>query len=113
MTPRDYMAIQTALDRYAEKNAGYIVIANVPRIMAICGNDLSVAEEQLRRWASRHPEDCDVIEANPLKLKVYMTIRPDKENKSLFQKRKQRRSFTRKKKQEAREWYSMFSEGSP
>jgi hypothetical protein len=72
----DY-GIQSDLDRELGRLIGTFVKANNRSIMRICGNQVEVAEDQLRIWANRHePEkphigpDCWIVNANPLTLKI-------------------------------------------
>lgn len=99
--------IQAALDRHCEQNAGYQVRASDAKVMQICDWDLPNAEEQLQRWAARHPNDSHVVGMNPLQVKIYATFRPDAENPTLFQKRKQRKIHAAAKQDERRQWDSM------
>jgi hypothetical protein len=72
----DY-GIQSDLDRELGRLIGTFVKANNRSILRICGNQVEVAEDQLRIWANRHePEkphigpDCWIVNANPLTVKI-------------------------------------------
>ena len=92
------------LDRYMELQGGRIVSAADPDIMLLFGYDLPEADTYLLRWAQKHANDCDVLALNPIHIKVYGTVMPDRENRALFDKRQQRRQHANRKASERREW---------
>lgn len=55
---------------------GMFKSANDEDILRLCDGQVEIAEDELRRWANRHPEDglqelkCRIIGANPLRLKI-------------------------------------------
>jgi hypothetical protein len=77
MTAQIDYRIQSDLDLELDKLLGTFVRANDRSIMRICGNQVEVAEDQLRIWAGRHDSekphrgpDCWIINANPLIVKI-------------------------------------------
>ncbi len=92
------------LDRYMELQGGRIVSAADPDIMLLFGYDLPEADKYLLQWTQRHANDCDVLSLNPIHVKVYGTVMPDKENRTLFDKKIQARNYAKKKASERREW---------
>ncbi len=111
MIPAENLEIQRKLDIRAMRNAGGQMCATDIDVTEICDWDPSVCEEQLERWHGRHEMDSDVVGRNPLKVKIYPTINPDRENRILFEKRQQKRKHARKRAGENKQWDSMFSEG--
>lgn len=55
---------------------GMFILANQDDILRLCDGQLDIAEEQLKIWAERHPEDskkelrCRIVDANPLTVKI-------------------------------------------
>ena len=98
---------QTRLERYMELQGGRIVSASDPDVMLLFGYDLPEADTHLLQWTQKHANDCDVLSLNPLHVKVYGTVVPDKENRTLFAKRQQRRQHAIRKASERREWDSL------
>lgn len=92
------------LDRYMELQGGRVVSATDPDIMTLFSWDVLAAENALAVWVSRHRNDCDVLNMNPARIKVYGTILPDRENRTLFDKKMRARNHAIKKASERREW---------
>ena len=92
------------LDRYMELQGGRVVSATDPDIMTLFSWDVLEAEDALAGWSTRHRNDCDVLNMNPARIKVYGTILPDRENRTLFDKKMQARKHAGKKAIERREW---------
>lgn len=92
------------LERYMELQGGRIVSASDSDLMLLFGWDISAAEDELRKWTERNGNDCDVLGMNPARVKVYGTIMPNRENRTLFDKRQQRRQHAIRKASERREW---------
>ncbi len=99
--------VQTRLDRFLETKGGCQVTLTHPKIMEICGYELGIADESLRLWVPRHVNDCDIVSENPLTVKIYPTIVPDKENRIAFENRERKRQYARQKADERRQWDSM------
>ncbi len=98
---------QTRLERYMELQGGRIVSSSDHDIMLLFGYDLPEADTFLMRWTQKHANDCDVLSLNPIHVKVYGTVMPDKENRALFDKRQQRRQHAIRKASERMEWDSL------
>jgi hypothetical protein len=55
---------------------GMFIYANQDDVLRLCDNQLEIAEEQLKIWTERHPEDglqelkCKIVDANPLTVKI-------------------------------------------
>ena len=92
------------LDRYMELQGGRIVSASDSDLMLLFGWDISAAEDELRKWTERNGKDCDVLGMNPARIKVYGTIMPDQENRTLFDTKIQARNYAKRKASERREW---------
>lgn len=92
------------LDRYMELQGGRIVSSNDLDIMLLFSWDISASEDLLRNWSEKNRNDCDVLGMNPARIKVYGTIMPDSENRTMFEKKVQSRDYARKKAMERREW---------
>ncbi|MHB8395730.1 MAG: hypothetical protein ACYC9S_08945 [Leptospirales bacterium] len=92
------------LDRYMELQGGRIVSASDSDLMLLFGWDISAAEDELKKWTERNVKDCDVLGMNPVRVKVYGTIMPDRENRTMFEKKVQARNYARKKAMERRGW---------
>ncbi len=94
------------LDRYMDLQGGRIVSATDYDIMLLFSWDAPAAEDALSEWSTRHRDDCDVLDLNPARIKVYGTIMPDLENRTLFDRKMQARKHAVKKASERREWDS-------
>ena len=76
---------------------GMFISANQDEVLRLCDGQIEIAEDELKRWAERHPEDgrteikSRVIGANPLKVKILSVKDPELEIiESNFRDRKQR-----------------------
>ena len=94
----------TRIDRYMEQQGGRIVSATDHDLMLLFSWDVLEAEDALAGWSTRHRNDCDILNMNPARIKVYGTILPDRENRILFDKKMQARKHAGKKAIERREW---------
>ena len=85
---------------------GMFISANQDEVLRLCDGQIEIAEDELKRWAERHPEDgrteikSRVIGANPLKVKILEARDPELEIiESDFRDRKERQ---RRRKRERR-----------
>jgi hypothetical protein len=94
----------TRMDRYMEHQGGRTVRSTDMDLMILFGYDPVAADDFLAKWADRHGNDCYVHSRNPTSVQVLGTILPDMENRSIYQKRQQSKSYAIRKTQERREW---------
>lgn len=86
---------------------GMFIAANQDNVMRLCGEQLDVAEAELRRWADRHREDgsteirCRVIGANPFTVKI-LDFDADHEQRVQKEKYHERAEWKRKRSFERR-----------
>lgn len=101
---------QRRLDILANKmpfRPGMFLSANQDEILRLCDNQLEVAEDELRRWTERHPEDgrteirSRVVGANPLKVKI-LECDVDHEQQVLKENNHKRTEWKRKRSFERR-----------
>ena len=103
----DYQRRLDILANITPFKPGQFIAANQENILRLCDGQIEIAEEELRRWAKRHPEEgrnelsCRVVEANPLTIKI-LDYDVDNEQKVVREKWVRRQEFHRKKTEEKR-----------
>ena len=102
----DYQKRLDVLSAITPFRPGMFIVANQEEILRLCDGQLEIAEDELRRWAERHPEDgrseirCRVVGANPLRVKILDVKDPEQEIiESNYRDRRQRK---RKRQRERR-----------
>ncbi len=76
MNTEDYQKRLDILAAITPFRPGMFISANQERIIDLCDGQIEIAEEELKRWAMRHPEDgaqelkCRIVDANPLTVKI-------------------------------------------
>jgi len=71
---------QNRLDLFIVQQArGTVIRADSETMLWLFNNDNIAAEEELRRWAGRHMDDCSVLNLYPCELKIHESIYRDPE----------------------------------
>ncbi len=68
---RQIPELQTRLDRYMDGMYGMIVDV---RMIGWMYDNISEAENELRKWETRHPNDCHRVSSEPLSLRITLPI---------------------------------------
>ena len=72
----DYQRRLDILANITPFRPGQFMRADQEDILRLCGGQIEVAEDELRVWADRHPENgpqelrCRIVGMNPLKVKI-------------------------------------------
>jgi len=103
----DYQRRLDILANITPFRPGQFIAANQEDIIRLCDGQIEIAEEELKKWTDRHPEDghselrCRVVKANPLTVKI-LDYDVDNEQKVTKENNHTKKEWQRKRSAERR-----------